>query len=346
MKPNFESHQADPFGEHQPAAFRRELSVLGARFEFLADAPELLDLVDQAYAGLPAQVLKPAPLLQVRLRLMAGEPSLAGLGERPEPPLARMQGGAGFFGAVMDAENLSWVCPSTRSALVSFSPELSRFFPYHARYELLEFAVFTLACRTQQLVPLHAGCVGLNGVGALLVGESGAGKSTLSAHAFLQGLDFLTEDAAFVEPESLRTAGVANFLHLRSDALPFFEDAAVRDWIQHSPVIRRRSGVEKFEIDMRDKAWGRVAPTTLKLGAVIFITKQPTGDGQALVRLAGHTLAERLAQSQPYAAQQPGWSGFAEQVSHLAGFELRRGPHPGEAARALRQALQDLTSAP
>ena len=341
MKPSFDSHQADPFGEHQPAAFRRELSVLGARFEFLADEPELLGLVDQAYAGLPQHLLEPSPLLQVRLRLTEEGASFVGLSE---PPDAQMQGGAGFFGGVMDAQNLSMVCPSTHSALVSFSRELLRF-PYHARYELLEFAVFTLACRTQQLVPLHAGCVGLNGIGALLVGESGAGKSTLAAHALLQGLDFLTEDAAFVEPESLLATGVANFLHLRSDALPFFEDVAIRELIQSAPVIRRRSGVQKFEVDLR-KAWGRIAPAPLKLGAVIFITKQPAADGQVLVRLPADQLAERLAHTQAYAAQQPGWSELAGQLSrsHLAGFELRRGPHPSEAASSLRQALQDLTA--
>jgi hypothetical protein len=55
-------------------------------------------------------------------------------------------------------------------------------FPYHARYELIEFAVFTLAARAQGLVPLHAACVGEEGRGLLLMGESGAGKSTASLH--------------------------------------------------------------------------------------------------------------------------------------------------------------------
>jgi hypothetical protein len=108
-------------------------------------------------------------------------------------------------------------------------------------------------------------------------------------------------------------------------------------------VIRRRSGVEKFEIDMR-QAWGRIAPAPLKLGAIIFITKQSAGEGEAFARLPADTLAQRLARSQPYAAQQAGWSLFAEQLSHGAGYELRRGSHPSEAAKALRQALRDLAS--
>ena len=51
-------------------------------------------------------------------------------------------------------------------------------------------------------------------------------------------------------------------------------------------------------------------------------------------------LASQLEQqTQAYAAQQPAWSRFAEQLSHLAGYELRRGPHPRDAATALRLAL-------
>ena len=47
-----------------------------------------------------------------------------------------------------------------------------------ARYEMLEFAVFTLASRVQGVVPLHAACIGRRGRGLLLMGDSGAGKST------------------------------------------------------------------------------------------------------------------------------------------------------------------------
>src|SRR3546814_14776308 len=45
--------------------------------------------------------------------------------------------------------------------------------------------------------------------------------------------------------------GVANFLHVRADALDGIEDVAARRWIARSPVIPRRSGVEKFEVDLR-----------------------------------------------------------------------------------------------
>src|SRR3546814_9900836 len=123
--------------------------------------------------------------------------------------------------------------------------------PYHLRYELIEFAVFLLAARCQGLVPLHVACVGRGGRGILLLGASGAGKSTLVLHSRLQGLDVLSEDAEFVQPDGVIATGVANFRHVRADALDGIEDVAARRWIASSPVIRRRSGVEKFEVDLR-----------------------------------------------------------------------------------------------
>src|SRR5258708_6306038 len=92
-------------------------------------------------------------------------------------------------------------------------------FPYHIRYELIEFAVFMLACRAQRLVPMHAACVGLDGRGILLMGPSGSGKSTVALHCLLAGFDFLSEDSVFVASKSMGATGVANFLHVREDSL-------------------------------------------------------------------------------------------------------------------------------
>ncbi|HEX2011948.1 MAG TPA: hypothetical protein VJN44_13520 [Roseateles sp.] len=325
----------DPFGERSPGRLSRKIQVLGGNFEFRSDSTALLDLVDLAYRGLPAHGMPDgAPDFLIELRLTDG-PSLDGL---DEPPEARMLGGAGFLGALMDASNLALAFPAARRGLVAISPELLRF-PYHARYELLEFVVFTLASRAQGLVPLHAGCVGAQGMGALLVGESGAGKSTLALHCMLQGLDFLTEDAAFVAPQDLLATGVANFLHLRFDALAFLEDAELRDRVRSAPIIRRRSGVEKYEIDLRQD-WAASAPAPLTLAHIVFVTREPAGDNAILTPLDHEQVLARFIRSQPYAAHQPNWPLFAEQASRLHGHELRRGAHPRDAAAALRELLR------
>ncbi len=330
-----EHQQADPFGERERPAFGRTFDILGGRFEFHADSEALLAVVDAAYAGLPPQRRASAPQFQVRLQLTGG----AGFGDRAEPPVAQMRGGAGMFAAMMDADNFAVVVPEQRRGLVALSHALLHRFPYHARYELLEFAVFTLASRAQRLVPLHAGCVDIAGTGVLLVGESGAGKSTLALQCLLQGGRLVTEDAAFVDADDLMAMGVANFLHLREDALPWIVDEAMTTRVHQSPVIRRRSGVEKFELDLRQDA-RLICAEPAPLGAVVFISKEAAPDSrQALMRIEPDRISTRIAASQPYAAHLPDWDAFAKHLAHLQAFELKRGLHPRDAAGALRGSI-------
>ncbi len=322
---------ADPFGERVPLALRCDFTLLGGEIEFRSDSAELLALAEAAYDGLPAHDLG-GPGLQVELRLVEG-----GMAFDTEPPAARMLGGAGLCGGAMDESNLVLVNSEAGRAVVQMSRALLAW-PYHARYELIEFAVFTLACRAQGLVPLHAGCVGLGGAGALVVGESGAGKSTLALHAMLEGLDFLTEDASFVEPHSLRATGIANFLHLRFDALRWVDDAALRERVQASPVIRRRSGVEKRELDLRG-GWAPLAAEPLQLAHLVFASPEVAADDALLRPLPVDELLERLHITQAYAAGQPGWDVFVEGCGRLHGWELRRGSHPRLGALALKRLL-------
>jgi hypothetical protein len=161
---------ADPFGERAQVMTRKGLKLLGARFQFESNSPELLHLVDSAYANLPPHRLSGvAPLLNVRLMLGPSEPRRHG---GVEPPPLSMLSGSGFLGGATGSSNFVVVSPAQRSALVVVSQQMLRF-PYHTRYEFIEFAVFSLASRCQGLVSLHAACVGLAGRGVLLVGPRG-----------------------------------------------------------------------------------------------------------------------------------------------------------------------------
>lgn len=328
----------DPFGERAPLRLHRQLDLLGCRIEFLGDSPELFELVEAAYAGLPAVQLDEHPIeLQVRLVLREG-PTLPTLPAEPT-----MQGGPGLLCAIVDADNHAIVIPAQRQAQVTISRGLLAY-PYNARYELLEFAVFTLAARARGLLPLHAGCVGRAGQGLLLIGRSGAGKSTLSLHAMQRGMDFLTEDASFLAAEDLAMVGVSNFLHLRDDALGLIEDAGLREQVRRAPRIRRRSGVEKHELDLRGLS-GPLATTPLKLAALVFVDNEPAGDAPALQPLNHTRTLEGLAASQPYARGQAGWYGWAERLSHLPAYVLMRSPHPREGAQLLDELLASLAPA-
>jgi hypothetical protein len=326
----------DPFGERSPTMIRERLQLLGARFRFESNSRQLLHLVDAAYADLPRHRLSAAiPRLKVSLLLKGGDPPRPR--RRFEPPALNMFSGVGFLGGVPDSSNFVVVSPQELAALVVVSPTMLRF-PYHTRYELIEFAVFTLAARTQSLVPLHAACIGRGGRGVLLMGPSGSGKSTVTMQWLLQGLDFLSEDSVFVTPDTMLATGVSNFLHVRSDSLRWIERSRDASAIRKSPVIRRRTGVRKFEVDLRRGRY-RLAPSPLKITAVVFLSGQNAGGRPLLTRLSKSQLLARLTAAQAYAAGQPQWSTFSEGVSKLEGFEMRRGHHPLEAVEALQELL-------
>jgi hypothetical protein len=328
------SRGSDPFGERSARPQHRSLQLLGARFRFESNSARLLQLVDQAFAGLPRHRLGgKSPRLLVRLQLTP---------PRQRVPAARLPpletyAGPGFLCGAIDESNLAVISPAQRSALVVISPDMLRH-TYQLRYELIEFAVYVLAARALRLVPLHAAAVGARGRGLLLMGDSGAGKSTIALHCLLQGLNMLSEDAVFVAPGSRAATGIASFLHLQRRGLRFLRGQPGARRIRNSPVIRRRSGAEKYEVDLRRSGY-RLAAAPLSIQALVFLSKRRAGDDRLLVPLAARRRAARLATLQPYAAAQPGWRRFQNSLAGIRTFELRRGSHPAVAVAALRHLL-------
>lgn len=335
---------ADPFQERRRCLLRQRASLMGGIFRFETDSRPLLQIVRQAYSGLPAHRLSnSAPRCVVKLALSAA-------GSRPaasidgEPPPIRQLSANGMLCGVMDGASFIAIDPRQRSALLVMSPDMLRF-PYHVRYEMLEFAVYVLASRVQRLVPLHAACIGRGGKGILLLGPSGAGKSTVSLHSLIRGLDFLAEDSVLVRPEGLMATGVANFLHIRPDALRFVDDAYSLAAIRKSRVIQRRSGIKKFEIDLRDPRF-RLAREPLRICAVVSVSPRLGSSDSLLLPISKARLLAQLGSSQQYAASQPGWGPFCREVSRLPAFELRRGSHPLRGVEALEKLLPPARATP
>jgi hypothetical protein len=321
---------ADPFGEHSAGLQRERIQLLGCRVEFESNSRDLLRLVHAAYAGLPRQKLAgAAPELKIRLFLTSGK----AVHRRSEPPPLAMVAGAGFLGGATGPSSFVVLSPQQRSALVVVAATMLRF-PYHIRYELIEFAVFTLASRVQQLVPLHAACVGRRGRGVLLMGESGSGKSTVSLLCLLAGFEFLSEDSVFVVPDSLLATGVANFVHVRANCLHWIAQAREVAAIRSAPVIRRRSGVRKFEVDLRQRQY-RLAPGPQEIRSVVFLSAAAAAGGPVLRALSRSQMLARLTAAQAYAAGLPHWRVFCDRLARIESFELRRGSHPSESVAAL-----------
>ncbi len=325
---------ADPFAQRKRSSPVVRARLLGGDFEFESDSPELRRIVEWAYADLPRHALgRKVPRFRVALALGARR-----LPPRGQTPRIDMISGADLLGATTAAADFAILSPERRAALIGVSRAMLRS-PYHVRYELIEFTVFTLAARAQGLVPLHAACIGRGGRGLLLMGASGAGKSTASLHCLLRGLEFLSEDSVFVAPQSMLATGVANFLHVRADALRFVPKAAAT-LIRSSPTIQRRSGVRKFEVDLRQPGF-RLAARPLAIAATVFMSAQPAVGRSLVVALRTADLLRRLRASQPYAANQGGWAQFSKRIAQAPAFEVRRGEHPAETADALEGLLMD-----
>lgn len=326
----------DPFGEDTAAQLHARLNVLGGEFAVTTSARRLLDLALEAFGGLPSQRLeRRMPRFSVRLVLNERQRTWD-RGNEPPPPM--FSSGAGLLCATIDAGNFAVVDVRMARALISVSKAMLEQ-PYYPRYELVELVFLTLASRVQALVPLHAACVGINGNGVLLIGGSGTGKSTLCLHALAGGMQLLSEDSAFVAPKSLRVTGVSNYLHLARDAPAFLRPGALRRAIERSPMIQRRSGARKFEVDLRTLS-AEAARNPLRLVATAFLSRRAANHAQALRPIDRDACISRLRREQPYAMRSfPGWAAFERRVAALPSYELRRTEHPDIAVRQLRELL-------
>jgi hypothetical protein len=136
----------------------------------------------------------------------------------------------------------------------------------------------------------------------------------------------------------MQATGVANFLHVRSDSVRWVEQARDIAHIRNSPTVRRRSGVRKFEVDLRQGGY-RLARSPLQIGSIVFLSARKAGAQALLQPLGTSELVRRFTAAQRYAANLPGWAILKRKLADVRGFELRRGSHPREATAALRQLM-------
>ncbi len=317
------------------ACFRLRVVALGVELEFASNSRELLTLAKLAFADLPrgSQRVRTS-VHRITLQLSEHE----GAVHASTPPEPRLSSAGGLFCAVIDASNYAVVVPEQRTALVVVSKAMLRF-AYHVRYELIEFAVYMLVPRACDWVPLHAACVGRDGRGALLIGASGAGKSTLGLHCMLAGLPMLAEDCVFVEPARLIAHGAPNFLHLRASALHFVRGTPAAAAIRRSPIIRRRSGVAKYELDLRDSGFPQIAASPLRVAALVVVSARRARTPRLLQRLSRPAAWRQLVAEQPVDGKGAIWTSLRRALLRVPAFELRRGAHPDAGVMELRAML-------
>jgi energy-coupling factor transporter ATP-binding protein EcfA2 len=325
----------DPFGERTPTDYGVKVNVLGCKISVKSTDQALLDLAIDSFESLPHYRLNQrSPGLSVSLILTSQTRTWS---RDAEPPQPAFSSGSDILCATVDAGNFAVVDPSMSRALICISAAMLQH-PYHARYELIEFAMLTLASRVQSLVPLHAACVGSTNSGLLLMGPSGSGKSTLGLHALAGAMQFLSEDSAFVSSSSLKVAGVPNYLYLQRETFKFLEAGQLRRQIQTSPMIRRRSGVKKYQVNLREIP-GNIARAPLQLAATVMLSRRKVTVQPALKELSRKLFVSRLRREQPYAMSNSNWMEFEDSIAKLPAYELRRTVHPDIAVRELQGLL-------
>jgi hypothetical protein len=307
--------------------------------EIRSNSRELLNLARIAFGGIPVRGRARSPPTQrMILQLVDGT---AGIPPRG-PPRPSYSSRAGSHRCIIGADSHVIVSPATKTARVVVSkPMLS--FPYHVRYELIEFAAYMLIPRVNGWVPLHAACVGAARRAILLLGASGAGKSTLSLHCARAGLEFLSEDATFVAPHGLRASGVPNFLHLRPASLRFLRGTRLETRIRRSPVIRRRSGERKYEIDLRATNF-RLAASPMRIVAVVVASARRATRRRLLLPMTAARVWRCLVAGQPQAPSGRAWPRLRRELQAIPGYELRRGSHPDTGVQAIASLLRPAAS--
>lgn len=325
----------DPFSERTPPGKRQRLNILGGKFLVEAADTAVMKLAVDAFGDLPEHRLNgDCRCFKVQLvRSRQGQDWRRG----NEPPPPTLSAGAGLLCSTLDAGNFAVIDVAMSRALISVSSGMLKL-PYLARHELIELAFLTLASRAQGLVPLHAACIGAKGSGVVLMGAGGTGKSTLALHALAGGMVLLSEDSAFVVPESLLVTGVPNYLHLQSNALEFLPPGALRERLEGSPMIQRRNGARKLEVDLR-RTPGKMARSPLRLAATVLLSRRSAGSRPTLHRLERDVFIRRLRREQAYAHGRDNWFEFERRVAAAPCYELRRTSHPETAIELLRELL-------
>jgi hypothetical protein len=327
----------DPFHEDADKPYERCLRLLGADFRLRCNHETVLDLVDEAFAGLPEQFF-PSSSPRIQIDIVCTKPVQKV--DHSSVPRLQFLSGAGLIVASFDANNYAALSPAASSGLVGVSED----FLMHShvlRYELIEFAVMTLAARCQNLIPLHAACFGKDGIGLLISGDSGTGKSTLSLACALRGVEYLSDDAVLVQSKTMLAAGCSNFLHIDSGSLRFVEDLHLARQFASSPEITRRSGARKHAIDVRN---GQLATAdhTLRISALILLSANPSTDGECLQRMNSQEALAEFSATQPYAARTDAWPEFLDELALVPAFRLNRPTHPDVAAIAIQDLLASL----
>lgn len=203
-------------------------------------------------------------------------------------PSHRMQGH--LYSIVSDAYNFAHVDLAGQTGFFQIAEATAADHSW-LRWFFLESAAYVVLTQ-RYVVPVHAACVARDGTGILLSGPSGAGKSTLSYACARAGWTFVTDDAAWLLPESAERIAIGRprQARFRLDAPALFPE--LEGYIARA----RPNGKVSIEVPVAELPNIRTADRA-PIGAVVFLERGPGAAG--VQRLSGEAAVERLIADLP-----------------------------------------------
>lgn len=147
-------------------------------------------------------------------------------------------------------------------------------------------SVFGFLCHQRGLLPLHAGCVEIDGRAVLFAGPSGAGKSTLTATFLKRGHRVLSDDITVVD----LTAPGGPMVPPSFPRIKLWRDAAERLDLSVEGLERSRPGLEKFHLPVGDE----FGQEPLPLGDIYHLSMAPDARHAGISRLRGRAAMDAL----------------------------------------------------
>lgn len=188
----------------------------------------------------------------------------------------------------------------------------------------------------------HAGAIGREGRGVLLVGRGGSGKSTLALSCALAGMEIVADDYVLLE------TGRPPIVHAMQSTAKLTEDSAGRlglsgDAIDAAGFEPALEGPAKALIEIRTLAPGAMV-RQLGIDGVVA----PVLPGQPEPSLRPVSAAQGLRAVAPSTIVQSGFQGapslaaLADLVRRVPSYELELSPDPVANAAAVRRLVDEL----
>ncbi len=352
---------------------------LGERFEQAVAAVGGAGDLDLKMAGLPLRLRFAGEGLRAALLApfehlaspMAGDPALtislfdtASSGIEPPPPLwepieappgtnpvVRLRSERACVLAAAGSRALTAAEPGAGTAVFHL-PDATAI-PASERAAPIREALQLLMAARGRLVT-HAGAVGSDGRGVLLVGRGGSGKSTLALSCAIAGMEIVADDYVLLEPGSLGAHAMQSTAKLTEDSTKRLGvSAATIDPAGFEPTLE---GPAKALVDIRTLAPGAlkrqleiraiVAPTLRPSQPAYFAGGDGLGENGPVVRSI--SAAEGLRSVAPSTIVQSGFGGasslalLADLVRRVPSYALDLTPGPAANAAAVDRLVSEL----